>query len=210
MPRPPTAVQRRVIDAADPVTGRLKGADAQLAALVKRGLAFRHPRPPHDHFLTPAGHRLRETPAEQPVRSAPAPTDAGSGVFAARVGGEKSADTGPARVREVHSAWQGLLELRRMTNPGGATDRPCEWERTHLVRAAALALEAADHRPATGDGDGYRVRATPQPEAVAVYEPDLTALRACATTLERAGWQVSEHTEPRTRARYILASPRRI
>jgi len=205
--RPPTAAQRRVIEAADPATGRLKGTEAQLAALVKRGLAFRHPRPPHDHFLTPAGHRIREAPAEEAVRVAPAAAD--SGVFAARVGGEESADAGPARLREVRGAWQGLLELRRMTNPGGVMDRPCGWERTHLVRAAALALEAAEHRPATGDGDGYRVRATPQPEAVAVHEPDLTALRACAGTLERSGWQVSEHTEPRTRARYLLASPRR-
>lgn len=40
MARPPTAAQRRVIDAADPLTGRLRGTDAQLAALVKRGLAF--------------------------------------------------------------------------------------------------------------------------------------------------------------------------
>ncbi|MFF3904554.1 hypothetical protein ACFYZJ_00770 [Streptomyces sp. NPDC001848] len=209
MIRPPTAAQRRLIEAADPVTGRLRGTEAQLAALVKRGLAFRHPRPPHDHFLTPAGHRIRETPAEGAVRAAPAAAD--SGVFAARVGGEEAQDAGPARMREVHSAWQGLLELRRMTNPGGATDRPCAWERTHLVRAAALALEAAGHRPATGDeGTGYRVRATPQPEAVAVHEPDLTALRACAATLEEAGWQVSEHTEPRTRERYALASPRRV
>ncbi|MGW3495310.1 hypothetical protein [Streptomyces sp. NPDC001020] len=209
MAQPPTAAQRRVIDAADPVTGRLKGTDAQLAALVKRGLAFRHPRPPHDHFLTPAGHRIREAPAEEAVRVAPAAAD--TGAFAARVGGEESPDTGPARLREVRGAWEGLLELRRMTNPGGATDRPCGWERKHLVRAAALALEAAGQRPATGaDGLGYRVRATPQPEAVAVHEADLTALRACAATLERAGWQVSEHTEPRTGARYLLASPRRV
>ncbi|MGW1162415.1 hypothetical protein ACWD5Q_13840 [Streptomyces sp. NPDC002513] len=209
MTRPPTAVQQRLIEAADPVTGRLKGTDAQLAALVKRGLAFRHPRPPHDHFLTPAGHRIRETPVERTPVAAPAPAD--SGVFAARVGGEVSADSGPARLREVRGAWQGLLELRRMTHPHGATDRPCGWERTHLVQAAALALEAAGHRPATGErGAGYRVRATPQPEAVAVHEPDLTALRACAATLEEAGWQVSEHTEPRTRARYLLASPRRV
>ncbi|MEU6097290.1 hypothetical protein [Streptomyces sp. NPDC047079] len=208
MTRPPTAAQRRVIDAADPGTGRLKGTDAQLAALVKRGLAFRHPRPPHDHFLTPAGHRIREAPAEELPAAAQAPAD--SGVFAARVGGEESPDTGPARVREVRGAWQGLLELRRMTNPGGATDRPCGWERTHLVRAAALALEAAGHRPATGDQeDGYRVRATPQPEAVAVHQPDLAALRSCAATLEKAGWQVSEHSKPRARERYVLASPRR-
>jgi len=213
--RPPTAAQRRVIDAAEPVTGRLKGTDAQLAALVKRGLAFRHPRPPHDHFLTPAGHRIREALAarEAPEPDAPPtpPKRAEAGVFAARIGGEESAEAGPARLREVHSAWQGLLELRRMTNPGGATDRPCGWERTHLVQAAALALEAAGHRPADADqdGGGYRVRATPQPEAVAVHEADTAALRACAATLEGAGWQVSEHAEPRSGTRYVLASPRR-
>ncbi|MFF7976122.1 hypothetical protein [Streptomyces sp. NPDC007905] len=207
MTRPPTAAQRRVIDAADPVTGRLRGTEAQLAALVKRGLAFRHPRPPHDHFLTPAGHRIREAVPEPPEQPAPSGS---SGVFTARVGGEEEPPaSGPARLREVHSAWQGLLELRRMTNPGGATDRPCGWERTHLVRAAALALEAAGHRPAGPDDDGYRVRATPQPEAVAVYAPDEESLRACAATLERAGWQAGEYTEPRTRVRYLLASPRR-
>ncbi|MFF7370436.1 hypothetical protein [Streptomyces tricolor] len=207
MTRPPTAAQRRVIEAADPVTGRLRGTETQLAELVKRGLAFRHPRPPHDHFLTPAGHRIREAVPEAPAP--PAPDDAG--VFAARVGGEEEPPaSGPARRREVHSAWQGLLELRRMTNPDGAEDRPCGWERTHLVRAAALALEAAGQRPAGGDADGYRVRATPQPEAVAVYAPDPETLAACAATLEGAGWQTGEYTEPRTRARYLLASPRRV
>ncbi|MET7454561.1 hypothetical protein ABZT03_22270 [Streptomyces sp. NPDC005574] len=208
MTRPPTAAQRRVIDAADPVTGRLRGAQAQLAALVRHGLAFRHPRPPHDHFLTPAGHRIREEPARTPPPTEPAP--AASGVFTARVGGEEDAPAaGPARVREVHSAWQGLIELRRMTRPDGATDLPCGWERTHLVQAAALALEAAGHLPAGGDTEGYRVRATPQPEAVAVRGPDGETLRACAATLEKAGWQTGEHTDPRTRARYLLASPRR-
>lgn len=220
MTRPPTAAQRRVIDAADPVTGRLRGTEAQLDALVRRGLAFRHPRPPHDHFLTPAGHRLRETaaPAAGPATAAPAPAGpagapaADGGVFAARVGGaeEAGAPSGPARAREVHSAWQGLLELRRMTNPDGAADRPCGWERAHLVRAAALALEAAGHRPAGPDADGYRVRATPQPEAVAVYAADAGALGAYTATLEEAGWQAGEYTEPRTRERYVLASPRRV
>ena len=216
MTRPPTAAQRRVIDAADPVTGRLRGTEAQLAALVKRGLAFRHPRPPHDHFLTPAGHRIRESgpeatePAAAAEPTATSNSTATAGVFAARIGGEETtADTGPARTREVHSAWQGLLELRRMTNPDGSVERPCGWERTHLVQAAALALEAAGHRPAGRGAEGYRVRVTPQPEAVAVRDPDGEALRACAGTLERAGWQVSEHKEPRTGASYLLASPRR-
>ncbi|MFC9508406.1 hypothetical protein [Streptomyces sp. NPDC057002] len=211
MTRPPTAAQRRVIDAADPVTGRLRGTEAQLAALVKRGLAFRHPRPPHDHFLTPEGHRVRQGVTGTPEPAGEAPASAG--VFAARLGGEEAApETGrPVRRREVHSAWQGLLELRRMTNPDGATDRPCGWERAHLAEAAALALEAAGHPPAgPGPGaSGYRVRTTPQPEAVAVHEPDGEALRACAATLEGAGWQVSDHREPRTGTRYLLASPRR-
>ncbi|NEC33668.1 hypothetical protein G3I66_10820, partial [Streptomyces rubrogriseus] len=89
MALPPTAAQRRVIAAADPVTGRLKGTEAQLAALVKRGLAFRHPRPPHDHFLTPAGHRAREAAdaPEGPKPPEPAEVPAADGVFAARVGG---------------------------------------------------------------------------------------------------------------------------
>lgn len=208
MSRAPTPAQRRVIEGADEVTGRLRGTEAQLAALVKRGLAFRHPRPPHDHFLTPAGHRIREAESVPEAPEEPAPS---AGVFAARVGGEEEAPASePDRLREVHSAWQGLLELRRMTNPGGATDRPCGWERTHLVRAAALALEAAGHRPTGPDAEGYRVRATPQPEAVAVYAPDEETLRACAATLERAGWQAGEYTEPRTRVRYLLASPRRV
>ncbi|MFF3450247.1 hypothetical protein ACFYXJ_24275 [Streptomyces sp. NPDC002667] len=210
MTRPPTAAQRRIVDAADPVTGRLRGTEAQLAALVRRGLAFRHPRPPRDHFLTPAGHRLREDPAPaEPAGAAEVSAPADSGVFSARVGGEERAEDGPARRREVHSAWQGLLELRRMTRPDGATGLPCAWERTHLVQAAALALEAAGHRPAGAEGGGYRIRATPQPEAVAVHEPDPAALRACAATLEKAGWQVGEHTQPRTGTRYVLASPRR-
>ncbi|MEV3910410.1 hypothetical protein [Streptomyces canus] len=211
MARQPTAAQRRVIDAADPVTGRLRGTDSQLDALVKRGLAFRHPRPPHDHFLTPTGHRVRESVPAEPEQSAERAADSATGVFAARIGGaQETADTGPARAREVHSAWQGLLELRRMTNPDGATDRPCGWERAHLVQSAALALEAAGHPPEAADSSGYRVRATPQPEAVAVHAPDGEALRACAITLEGAGWQVGEYTEPRTRARYLLASPRRV
>ncbi|OIJ96180.1 hypothetical protein BIV25_19495 [Streptomyces sp. MUSC 14] len=211
MTRAPSAAQRRVIDGADPVTGRVRGTEHQLAALVRRGLVFRHPRPPHEHFLTPAGHRIREAANETPAAEPAGRPAAGAGVFAARAGGaDEAAGAGPERAREVHSAWQGLLELRRMTNADGAVDRPCGWERAHLVRAAALALEAAGHRPAGGQTDGYRVRATPQPEAVAVYAPDAQALAACAATLERAGWQPGEYTEPRTGTRYLLASPRRV
>ncbi|MFI2614983.1 hypothetical protein [Streptomyces sp. NPDC018584] len=212
--KPPTATQRRIIEAADPATGRLSGTEAQLTGLVRARLAFRHPRPPHAYFLTPAGHRLRDEAAARTPEPAAGPAAgpaAASGVFAARTGTETSVtgSEGPARVREVRSAWEGLVELRRMTNPDGARDRPCAWERTHLVRAAALALEAAGCLPAhPGPVEGYEVSGTPQPEAVAVREPSPDGLRACAAALERAGWQVSEHAGPRG-ARYLLASPRR-
>ncbi|MDI3405309.1 hypothetical protein [Streptomyces cavernicola] len=218
-----TAGQRRIVAGADEVTGRITGSEAQLAGLVRLGLAFRHARPPRAHFLTPAGHRARaELRSAAPPPAAPA-ADTGGAVFAARTGAEADAFTpGPARRREVHSAWQGLLELRRMTNADGATDRPCAWERGHLVQAAALALEAAGRIPASGAGPattaGYRVAETEQPEAVAVRaiagrgaaEQSVRAeLATCAAALERAGWQTSEHGE-RGGGRLLLASPRRV
>lgn len=213
MTKPPTAAQRRIIEAADPATGRLTGSEAQLAGLVRHRLAFRHPRPPHAYFLTPTGHRIREG-AQGPPAAAPGPPPAAppaSGLFTARTGAEPApppgAAVGPAaRARDVRSAWEGLLEMRRMTNPDGTRGRPCAWERTHLVQAAALALEAAGCPPGP---DGYRVGGTPQPEAVAVREAAPERLRACATALEAAGWQVSEHAERPHGARYLLASPRR-
>ncbi|MGW7074138.1 hypothetical protein [Streptomyces sp. NPDC054866] len=213
MTKPPTAAQRRIIEAADPATGRLTGSEAQLAGLVRHRLAFRHPRPPHAYFLTPTGHRIREGKESHPAAGAPGPppdTPAASGLFAARTGAGPTPPPGAerpeARARDVRSAWEGLLEMRRMTNPDGARDRPCAWERKHLVQAAALALEAAGCPPGPG---GYRVDETPQPEAVAVREAAADGLRACATALEAAGWQVSEHAERPGGARYLLASPRR-
>ncbi|MGD6742388.1 hypothetical protein ACOKM3_11165 [Streptomyces sp. BH106] len=209
MTRPPTAAQRRVIEAADPETGRVSGSPALLARLVVLKLAFRHPRPPHDHFLTPAGHRVREAGDGPPTTEPPGEPAETGGLFAARLGGEPEADTGPARAREVRTAWQGLLEIRRMTNPDGATDRPCAWERGRLAPSAALALEAAGCPPAAETSPGYRVVDTPQPEAVAVQHPEPDGLAACAAALREAGWQVSEHAQARAGARYLLASPRR-
>ncbi|MFD6151395.1 hypothetical protein [Streptomyces sp. NPDC060243] len=170
MTRELTAAQRRVMEAAEPVTGRLRGPAAVLDRLVKLGLAFRHPRPPHDCFLTPAGQRARTAPPAPPASPEPAPRPAtADGVFAARTGEETEPPADSAtRAREVHAAWQGLLELRRMTRADGDTGRPCAWERAHLVRAAALALEAAGRVPALAGRGGYVVRESPQPEAVEV------------------------------------------
>ncbi|EDY46680.1 hypothetical protein [Streptomyces sp. SPB074] len=227
MARELTAAQRRVIGAAEPVTGRLRGPAAVLERLVKLGLAFRHPRPPHDCFLSPAGQRARTEPPEQ-LRSSPepppVPRPTADGVFAARTGEEHEPPVDAAtRVREVRAAWQGLLELRRMTRADGDTGRPCAWERAHLVRAAALALEAAGRVPALAGRNGYVVRESPQPEAVEVRvagdgvggdgasgtgTDPREELVLCAEALEAAGWQVSEHGDRRG-GRVVIASPPR-
>ncbi|QDQ14461.1 hypothetical protein [Streptomyces spectabilis] len=209
MAKPTTAGQRRIIAGADPVTGRLRGTEAQLAALVRLRLAFRHPRPPHAYFLTPAGHRVREEPVEAVPETAP--VEVPSGVFTPRTGTEQEppGEDGPARAREVRSAWLGIVEMRRMTNPGGDRTIPCAWERTHRVRAVAIALEAAGRVPAGPGREGYRVVDTAQPDAVEVGEASAEGTRACGAVLERAGWLVSEHGDARTGRRYVLVSPRR-
>ncbi|MBC9712863.1 hypothetical protein H9Y04_09790 [Streptomyces sp. TRM66268-LWL] len=206
-----TAPLRRVLAEAEDVTGRLSGTEAQLETLARHGLAFRHARPPRAYFLTPAGHRLRQ----ELLTAAPPPTARAAatpgGVFTARTGAESEpvAD-GPARLREVHSAWQGLVELRRMTNPDGSTDRPCAWERGHLVQAAALALEAGDCLPGVAGDGGYVVADTPQPDAVEIRSGGEEAeLASYADVLAKAGWHVGEH-RARGRGRVLLASPRRV
>ncbi|MFD7651189.1 hypothetical protein ACFV5M_26570, partial [Streptomyces albidoflavus] len=82
MVKPVTGAQQRIIEAAEPGTGRLSGTAAQLDGLVRRGLAFRHPRPPHACFLTPAGHRLRE--GDAPVSPPPPGSWGGGGGGGAR------------------------------------------------------------------------------------------------------------------------------
>jgi hypothetical protein len=227
----PTAKQRRQIEKADPNTGLLAGTAGQLEALVAAGWAFRHPAPPRRCYLTPAGWKLREEilrpPSDRPA--AASPDVASRGVFTARSGNEPvPADPG-RREREVRSAWEGLLELRRMTNCGGDTAIPGPWERTHLLSAAGLALEAAGCAPSGVDAGGqrtaggYLVSQWPQADTVRVEwaGPERwpaaagvagleDALVEFAGALEGAGWQVSQHRAACDRAVFLLASPRRV
>lgn len=232
MTKQPTRPQRRVVEAADPDTGLLKGTAAQLDALVDGGWAFRHPKPPHRCYLTPSGWALRERllePPPGPAVSAPASPDV-PGLFAARTGEEPEPEDPKARAREVRSAWEGLLELRRMTNRTGGNRIPCLWERTHLVAAAGLALEAAGCTPSAVGPDGRRtvsgyhvspwpqagtvrmtwVAAASSPSGTAAAGPVEQELARCVEALERAGWQVSEHEDVRSRVRFLIVSPRRV
>ncbi|MFI9100312.1 hypothetical protein ACIGXA_07285 [Streptomyces fildesensis] len=212
MSKQPTVAQRRLITAADPNTGLLRGSQALLDALCGQGLAVKHPRAPHRCYLTPAGLALR-TELLTPPPDSPADPPPEVETFAARTGDEPARPDDPRRAREVAVAWEGLLELRRVTNRG-ITDQPCPWERAHLVSAAALALEAAGCSPAVAGEGGYRVGPAQQPEAVSVEwtggaaEPAALGTAACATALEQAGWQVTEHPDG-AGGRFLLASPRR-
>ncbi|MET8677948.1 hypothetical protein ABZW18_10230 [Streptomyces sp. NPDC004647] len=158
MAKQPTPAQRRAVAEADPDTGLVRGRESVLEALAGQGWVVRHPRPPHRCYLTPAGRQFRQellAPAPQP----PGPdegTTVSAGVFSARSGDEAEPADGRVRAREVSVAWEGLLELRRLTNRTGSTEVPCPWERTHLVAAVGLALEAADCRPSAVDGNGLR------------------------------------------------------
>ncbi|KIF78471.1 hypothetical protein QR77_01100, partial [Streptomyces sp. 150FB] len=69
--------------------------------------------------------------------------------------GDGPAPAGDPRVRavDVRVAFDGLLQIRRLTN-GGAADPvavPARWERLRTVRAVALALEAAGMAPSAVD-----------------------------------------------------------
>ncbi|WBB63514.1 hypothetical protein O7599_13745 [Streptomyces sp. WMMC500] len=220
-----TPARRRAVAGADAATGLVRASERVLEGLVDGGFAVRHPRPPHRHYLTPAGRELRDRLLAD-ARAAADARDADAagadraggqgpgepGVFAARTGGEPAPADAAARAREVRSAWEGLAELRRVSNADGATDVPCAWERTHLASAVALALEAAGLPPAAPETGGYVVTpAEHQPEAARVAwrpGPALRELVRAAGALEAAGWQVSEHPE-RDGGMYLLASPRR-
>ncbi|MFE4588090.1 hypothetical protein [Streptomyces laurentii] len=124
------------------------------------------------------------------------------------------------RSREVRTALEGLLQIRRLTHTqdGDPAARPADWELRQPVRAVALALEAARQPPSAVAADGtrvatgYRVTAGERP-GTAVVEwlgPPATgaahdaeaALTACAAALERLGWDALLYRGPR-RHRYL-------
>ncbi|MFI6106224.1 hypothetical protein [Streptomyces sp. NPDC051310] len=78
------------------------------------------------------------------------------------------------RAAEVRVAWDGMLQIRRLTSAGTGTGTgadtgtgtgpggdsravPAAWEVNRPVRAVALALEAAGIAPSAVDADGRRV-----------------------------------------------------
>ncbi|MER7110059.1 hypothetical protein [Streptomyces sp. NPDC000229] len=128
------------------------------------------------------------------------------------------------RAAEVRVAFEGLLQIRRLTNTVGGDPEavPAVWERNQPVRAVALALEAAGIAPSAVDAEGRRVatgyRVAPgevpgtvrvdwlgPPGGGAAQEED-AALGECARALGRLGWEALLYRGPRKR-RFLEVEP---
>ncbi|MGW7364955.1 hypothetical protein ACWGI8_16350 [Streptomyces sp. NPDC054841] len=142
-----------------------------------------------------------------------------------RAGGPRAAE---ARAAEVRVAFEGMLQIRRLTNADAADPEaiPAAWERGRMVRAVALALEASGITPSAVDGSGqrvatgYRVRegaaGEGEPGAVTVewlgphgsgaVGQEESALTACARVLERLGWDALLY-RGRARHRFLEVRP---
>jgi len=233
-----TPAQRREILAADPETGELRGRPAVLAALRDKGLAVAYGRV-GAHYLTEAGRSVRaellagERPDERPAAGTDGPdagaegpaAPSGPGTFAAATGdGPETGEDPRRRADAVARAWDGVLEIRRVVGGAGAagTAVPAPWERTRMVWAVALALEAAGVPPSAVDPagrrtrEGYRVLASDEPGAVRVEWRGPAAsgarqragrrLEACARHLAGRGWEALPYLGA-GRVPFLLVTP---
>jgi hypothetical protein len=124
---------------------------------------------------------------------------------------------GRARAVEVRTAFEGLLQIRRLTKTA-----PAAWELHQMVRAIALALEAAGIPPSALDASGtrtatgYRVRASDRAGMVCVdwlgpagsgaAQEEETRLTECAAALRDLGWEALLYRGPRHR-RFLEVEP---
>lgn len=130
-----------------------------------------------------------------------------------------------ARAAEVRTAYEGLLQIRRLVNGRAGTSVPAPWELHRVPRAVALALEAAGLPPSAVDAEGrrtrtgYRVTPGPPGEQRAVVGwagppgggaagEERERLAACAAVLEPLGWVCLLYRGPRGR-RFLEVEPPR-
>ncbi|MFF2065461.1 hypothetical protein ACFVWZ_27265 [Streptomyces sp. NPDC058200] len=151
-------------------------------------------------------------------------TERNGGFRAATGDGPVSGVTARARAAEVRVAFEGLLQIRRLTNTGAGDPAavPAQWERQRPVRAVALALEASGLAPSATDDAGQRTatgfRVRPGERAGAVHvewlgphgsgaaQDEERALTGCAAALEHLGWEALLYRGPRRR-RFLEVEP---
>ncbi|MFJ8861639.1 hypothetical protein ACIRD8_24795 [Streptomyces sp. NPDC102451] len=146
-------------------------------------------------------------------------------------GFEPAAGDGPAvhggsdaRAGEVRTAFEGMLQIRRLTRAGRVDPEgaPAPWELHRPLRAVALALEAAGipasavgpsgeriatgYRVCEGEASGsVRVEWAGPPGSGAAHEEE-EALAGCAAVLRRLGWTALLYRGPRRR-RFLEVEP---
>ncbi|MFI0980707.1 hypothetical protein ACH4SP_27310 [Streptomyces sp. NPDC021093] len=117
------------------------------------------------------------------------------------------------RAAAVRTAFDGLLQIRRITR--GSDTAPAPWELRQLVNAVALPLEAAPLTPSATDPEGhrtatgYRVRPGEEPHTAAVdwlgppgsgaAAEERDRLARCAEVLTALGWDALLYRGPRRR-----------
>ncbi|MEU9036104.1 hypothetical protein AB0D45_14550 [Streptomyces sp. NPDC048352] len=140
----------------------------------------------------------------------------GAGFEPATGDGPEPASAG--RAAEVATAYEGLVQIRRLL--AGGPGVPAPWELRLMPRAVALVLEAAGFPPSAVDGSGRRVRTgyrvAPGADRVEVTwtgppgggaaRVEEERLKACAAELERHGWECLLYRGPRGR-RFLEVEP---
>lgn len=151
----------------------------------------------------------------------------GAGTFRAATGDDPPVPPAEAdqRSREVRTALDGLLQIRRLTRgPGGGDPKaaPADWELRQPVRAVALALEsgglasssvdasgarvATGYRVGAGDRRGTAVVEWLGPAGAGAAQEETAALGACVPALARLGWEALLYKGPRGR-RFLEVEP---
>ncbi|OEJ30700.1 hypothetical protein [Streptomyces subrutilus] len=147
---------------------------------------------------------------------------AGQGFEPATGDGPAAPDAG--RAAELRTAYEGLVQIRRLVNGPAGEAVPAPWELRRPSRAVALVLEASGITPSAADAEGrptrtgYLVAAGPEPGRVEVTwtgpkgggaaEEEQERLTACAAALERMGWVCLLYRGPRRR-RFLEVEPPR-
>ncbi|GAA2424666.1 hypothetical protein GCM10010433_25670 [Streptomyces pulveraceus] len=151
-------------------------------------------------------------------------TEHGSGFVPATGDGPMAPAPDGRRSASVRTAFEGMLQIRRLTNTGHADPQgiPAPWERHRPIRAVAIALEASGLAPSAVDGSGlrtatgYRLGRGESPGGVrvewlgppgsAAAHAEEAELTRCAAVLRELGWTVLLYRGARRR-RFLEVEP---
>ncbi|MBT2468941.1 hypothetical protein J7E97_13920 [Streptomyces sp. ISL-66] len=136
-------------------------------------------------------------------------------------GGDGPAPPEAGRAAQLRTAYEGLLQIRRLVNGPAGAAVPAPWELRLMPRAVALVLEASGFPASAQDPQGsrtrtgYRVAASGEgrvevtwlgPPGGGAAEEEQERLTACSAALEPLGWVCLLYRGPRRR-RFLEVEP---